>query len=337
MPRPAEELLQDPQIRGVLMAASRDPDAKLTFVVPPPPTGLDGRRRDGLVVKVPSTHVAGAAVEREGRMLVTLRRAGLGALADTVPRYVESRQVDGRPVLVCTALPGTPMSISYHQPFHTALPSLVRADYAAAAAWLRQFQDLTSCGTELVTWGTDMAEELRRRWDGDPLLPAALDRLDHAQRRMDGQRTLRTAVHGDFWFGNLLITRGAVSGVVDWEAGTPSGSPLTDLARFALSYSLYLDRHTRPGHRVLGHRGLRRTGFAPGVTHALLDDGWYPDLVRGFLSEGLRDLGLPVSLWYDVALVGLADVAASANHDDFGHGHLKLLAELPLAHGRWNR
>jgi hypothetical protein len=116
---------------------------------------------------------------------------------------------------------------------------------------------------------------------------------------------------------------------VDWEAGCPSGSPLRDLARFALSYSLYLDRHARPGHRVHGHRGLRRTGFAPGVSFALLGSGWLPQETRTFLADGLEWLALPRSLWYDVALCGIGEVAATANDDDFGVGHLELLASLP--------
>ena len=92
-------------------------------------------------------------------------------------------------------------------------------------------------------------------------------------------------MHGDFWFGNLLVAGDAVTGVVDWENGGVTGCPLRDLARFPLSYSLYLDRHTRPGHRVLGHRGLRRDGFGAGVRYALLGSGWLPDLVRGFLGR----------------------------------------------------
>ncbi|MGZ4442731.1 MAG: phosphotransferase family protein [Nocardioidaceae bacterium] len=327
-PGSVEDLIRDPGTRGVLMAASRDPDAKLTFVVPA--AGVGDRSRAALAIKIPATPVAGAAVEREGRMLVELRRSHLAELACTVPRYVESRQVHGLPVLVCTALPGTPMSVGYHQPLHTARPQLVRDDFAIAGGWLRRFQELTSHGEAPVAWAADVAADLRRRWDGHPRLRWALRRLEATGERLDGRVTAHTAVHGDFWFGNLLVRGGAVTGVVDWEAGRPSGSPLPDLARFALSYSLYLDRHTHPGHRVLGHPRLRRDGFAPGITYALHGHGWLPRTVRGFLESGLDALGLPPTLWYDVALVGVGDVAASANDDTFGNGHLELLADLPL-------
>jgi hypothetical protein len=53
-------------------------------------------------------------------------------------------------------------------------------------------------------------------------------------------------------------------------------------------------------------------------------------VVRDFLAGGLRRLGLPASLWYDVALVGLGDIAQSANDDAFGRGHLEILASLPV-------
>ncbi len=107
------------------------------------------------------------------------------------------------------------------------------------------------------------------------------------------------------------------------------------MARFALSYCLYLDRHTRPGHRVAGHPGLRRSGFGSGVRYGLLGTAWLPVLVRRFLADGLGDLGLPRGLWYDVALAGLGEIAAGANDEDFGADHLSLLASAadPTASG----
>jgi hypothetical protein len=65
------------------------------------------------------------------------------------------------------------------------------------------------------------------------------------------------------------------------------------------------------------------------VRYGLLGTSWLPGLVRGFLARGLEDLGLPRSLWYDVALTGIAEVAAHANDEAFGAGHLGLLATLP--------
>lgn len=328
--RPATGLLQGPAARGVLISASRDPDSKLTFVVPPSASGTDGRKPNpGLVVKIPATPAAGDAVEREGRMLVELRRMPLGALARTVPRYVESLSLEGLPVLVSTALPGRPMSLDYHTWRHTSRPMAVRRDLAAAAGWLTAFQNATARADAVHRWPDEVAEELSGRWDGHPDLPRALSRVALARRALADTKLPVCAVHGDFWFGNLLVDGSRVVGVVDWEAGSPKGCPLRDLARFALSYSLYVDRHTRPGRPVARHPGLRREGVAPGIRYALQGNGWLPDLVRGFLTVGLARLGAPTQAWYAVALAGIAEVAATANDEDFGAEHLTLLATLP--------
>ncbi len=322
VPAAAADLLTGPR-RGVLLSWSRDPDAKLTYVT----TSAHGER---LAVKVPTTPRAADAVEAEGRMLVALRRLTLGSLHGTVPRYVESVRADGTTVLVSTVVPGTPMSISYHRALHTARPDAVRADFRRAGRWLREFQALTSGAPAPLTWPAAVHDEVAGRWDGHPNLPAALVRLGAARERLGRAAAPTTAVHGDFWCGNTLVTGDAVSGVIDWEAGSPVGCPLRDLARFALSYCLYLDRHTRPGRRVLGHPGLRRTTFGAGVRYGLLGSGWLPTVVRDFLATGLEDLGLPRSAWYDVALVGIGEVAATANDETFGADHLTLLAGLPV-------
>jgi hypothetical protein len=317
---------------GLLMCASRDPDAKVTFV------SVGSSPGSPLVVKVPVTDAAGDAVEREGRVLVAVRRQGLGPLADSVPRYVRSPRHRGLPTLVSTAVPGTPMIQGYHAWRNTARPDEVARNLAAAGRWLTEFQTVTwRQAPQPLTWAEETAEALTRRWGRDEALPAALVRLDAARAALAGSMVPVTAVHGDFWFGNLMVDGDEVVGVVDWEMGTDAGCPLRDLARFALTYSLYLDRHTRPGHRVRGHRGLTREGLAPGIRYALTSSGWYPELVRRFLGEGLERLGVPESRWYDVALVGIAEVAVTANDDAFGRDHLRLLGELPVRARRHRR
>jgi hypothetical protein len=331
-PRSSTQPCLEPPALGVLLSASRDPDAKLTFLV----TSRRSPGADGMVVKIPATVVAGESVDREGRMLVEMRRLPLGRLGSTIPRYVESLDVKGRPVLVSTAVPGIPMTLGYHQWSHTMRPAAVRADFEAAFTWLQAFQTATTHGRPSADWPTQVLEAMSGRWDGHPALAGAVARLEMACERLSGCGTASSAVHGDFWFGNVLVEAGVVSGVVDWEHAMPCGSPLSDAARFVLSYSLYLDRHTRPGRRVLGHPRLRRSGFAPGILYALGGAGWFPELVRGTLARHLEGLGLSPGLWYDVALCGIGEVAASANADEFGAGHLELLATLPV-HARRHR
>lgn len=320
----AARLLEEPEARGVLICSSRDPDAKLTFLVTDEAPG-----KERLAVKIPSTDMAGSAIDAEKQALVEIRRLGLGSLSATVPTYVLSLDLESRPVLVSTAVAGSPMSIAYHRWPHTARESAVTADFAAAFAWLESFQTATAHGSAPTGWPGQVLRAVRARRDGHPALDDAVARVEASAARLDGWVMPSTAVHGDFWFGNIMIDRGSVSGVVDWEAGASQGSPLRDAVRFVLSYSLYLDRHTRAGRRVFGHPGLRRLGFAPGVDYALCGSGWLPELVRVTLSRHLERLGVDPDLWYDAALLGIGEVAAFANSDDFGAGHLQLLAGLP--------
>jgi hypothetical protein len=329
-PRSVQDLLFAPSTRGVLIAASRDPDSKMTFIVTPAPGTYPSGPAGPVAVKIPATPVAAAAIRHETEMLIELRGADLGSLGETVPRYVETLDSDGLPALVSTALRGRPMSVAYHHWLHTARARLVAVDFALAGGWLRRFQSATSGERGRIRWAEEVADQLRERWPGHPQLEPALIRLTAADHQLGDQRVCRTMVHGDYWFGNLLVDDGAITGVVDWEGGERSGWPLRDLVRFAVSYCLYLDRHTRPGHRVLRHRGLRRTGFGAGISYGLLGQGWLPDLVRSYLRDGLAALGLSPELWYSAALVGLGEVAALANDDGFGSDHLELLASLPL-------
>lgn len=323
--------LENGTSRGVLLSMSKDPDAKLTFLA----TSGSGLR-ERVAVKVPTTPRASSAVQAEGRMLVAIRRLPLGTIRDTIPRYVESTGDVASTVLVSTAVPGTPMSVAYHGWLHTARRDLVRADFRRVGDWLRAFQQQTCGPTVPLRWAAGVRDDVTGRWDGHPDLPAALGRLAIAEEMLRDLMLPTAAVHGDFWFGNVLVTGDEVSGVIDWESGALVGCPLRDLARFALSYCLYLDRHTRPGHRVLGHPGLRRSGFGAGVRYGLLGSSWFSATVRDFLASGLEDLGLPRGLWYAVALVGLGEVAATANDETFGSDHLGLLARLP-AYARLER
>ncbi len=328
-PRSVHDLLFAPGSRGVLMATSRDPDAKRTFVVTPPAGMFVDGPAGPVAIKIPVTGAAASAISQETRMLIALGDANLGSLATSVPRYLETLDSDGLPALVTTVVRGTPMSVGYHRWLHTARRHHVAADFGLAGWWLRHFQVATAGESARLTWAADVSDAVRDRWSSHPRFEAAQVRLSAADRQLRANRVAKTMVHGDYWFGNLLVTGGRITGVVDWESGVREGWPLRDAVRFALSYCLYLDRHTRPGHRVPGHRGLQRIGFGNGIRYALLEPGWLPDLVRLYLRMGLTNLKLPSHLWYSTALAGLGEIAATANDDEFAEQHLGLLADLP--------
>jgi hypothetical protein len=220
------------------------------------------------------------------------------------------------------------MQVGYHGWRHTARPRTVAADFAAAARWLTDLHGDSAGAREPIDLLAANLDRIAARWPAWRARRDLRSALAPVGSRLGAARTPRTVVHGDFWAGNILITDGAVTGVVDWEAGAPCGEPLRDVARFALSYSLYLDRHTRAGRRVAGHRGLRAVGWGAGIVHLLDGDGWYPRQVRGFVVTALDRLGAPGALWRDVLLGGIAEVAATADHPAFAAHHRDLLLRL---------
>ena len=311
----------------VLLSGSRDPNAKMTLVL------LDAYG-PAFVAKVPTTPGAETAVRREAYALEALAAMSLGPLSATLPRPVGCVSHLGATVLLSTALSGTSMAVKYHGWHHTARRRHVERDFAAAADWLSDLQTRSAVAAAPVSLIDDTAPALGRRFLGRPDLAAAIRTVETARARLSGYVTPRTVVHGDFWFGNLLVDGGRVTGVVDWESCAPRGEPLRDIARFVVSYALYLDRHTKAGGPVRGHRGLRATGWGAGIEHLLAADNWFSEVAQNFLTLQLGRLGVPPDRWRDVVIGGLAEVAATADDPDFAANHLQMLARIGAAQDR---
>jgi len=162
----------------------------------------------------------------------------------------------------------------------------------------------------------------------EPAAEPVIERLADVGRRLRQHRAPTTWVHGDFWPGNLLVEGGDITGVVDWERSERAGGPLRDRIRFLLGYAYYLDRHTRPGRRVRGHRGLVAGGAGGGVRYALAGTGWFPDAVRAFLARALAGCGLPADPARDAVLAEVAAVAAEASDPGFLRSYLGLFLAL---------
>ncbi|WP_427165446.1 phosphotransferase family protein [Streptomyces sp. C1-1] len=291
----------------VLLDHSHDPDARLVLLVFPPGAALPS-----LAVKVPTGPGAAAGVVREADRLRAVAALPLGAVRATVPAVLALLRHDGLPALATTAVPGVPMLVAYHRPAHHARPAPVRADFTAAAHWLTALQSATVRGGASLDLAPHVTDLL-----GPRLNAVARRRLDALRLRLGRYTAPLTAVHGDFWPGNVLVRDGRVSGVVDWEHARTAGSPLADPARFVVAYCEYLDRRTRPGRRVPGHPGLVAGRPGAALAYALEGSGWYPRLVRGFVTAALRRLGLPDGCGRDVVLAELAAVAAEATDPDF--------------------
>jgi hypothetical protein len=107
-----------------------------------------------------------------------------------------------------------------------------------------------------------------------------------------------------------------------------------DLVRFAVMHALYLDRRTSAGRRVPGHPGLRAGPWGAALDFALDGSGWFPELFRGFLQDGLARLGASPERWRDAALAGIAEVAATTDDPPFARHHLELFRRAVRRGGR---
>jgi aminoglycoside phosphotransferase len=308
------------RVRALVVNTSKDPNAKVTILLFPP-----GSVQPILAIKLPTTDAAQLAVEKERRMLADLQRLDLGCLRSSVPRVVRVLELRGRRALLTSAMAGSPQLTRYHRWRHTATPETVRADFDAVGAWLAALQERTASSVRPVDLGHELPRMLRSRFDGHPAIEETVRLLQEVLAALSATHTPLTVVHGDFWIGNLLTKGGAVSGVVDWEGGAVAGEPVRDLVRFALAYALYLDRHARAGDEVVGHPGLVAGTWGAGVIYAIRGEGWFPDLFRGFLQDGLARLGAAPELWREAALAGLAEIAATTDDPGFALGHLELL------------
>jgi len=318
---PLWEFVAKMELQSLVVATSKDPNAKFTVLLVPPETS-----EPVMVVKAPSTATAERAVDVEARMLAELADGRLGSLAHTVPRLVGLACFGGRRAAVTTALPGRPMTTAYARRGHTRDARKVATDFRAAGSWLAELQRRTAGDVAPLEMDAGVAARLHERFGGD------LEPLLAIHERLRRDRVPRTVVHGDFWCGNILLTEGSVSGVVDWEAATTRGEPARDLARFANMYALYLDLRAQRG-RVAGHPGLRAGSWGAGLEYAIDGSGWFPDLYRRFVADGLGRLGADGQSWRDVALSGVAEVAALADHDEFARRHLELFQRLSRREG----
>jgi aminoglycoside phosphotransferase len=303
--------------RRVVIAMSKDDNPKATVLVFPA-----GARHPALAIKAAATPGAQLSVEREAQALRELARLDPGLVGGTVPRLLEVQAVAGHTLLVATAQRGTPMSTGYHRWRHTASSWQVGDDFRAAASWLGLLGGVARISHAPEGW----ADRLTARWPGDP---AAMECASEAERLEEALGTgAGSVVHGDFWCGNVMRERGLVSGVVDWEHACFGGDPIRDRVRFALAYTLYLDRHSREGVRVAGHRGLSAGPWGNPVRYLLTGRGWYPELVSAFIADGLVATGRSPALWRAALVLGLVEVAALADHPEFARQHLELAAEL---------
>lgn len=320
----AWDLLTSQRVRAVVLNTSKDPDAKTTMLLFWPGSGFPWA-----AAKLPSTPRSRLAVRREAGFLLEVHTRFSGDVLRTVPRRLTAFEA-GLPAdaMLVDALDGVPLSVDYCRPGHLRSAAAVAGDFGCVARWLADLHVATAQPPAPVELGRDVLERLADRFAGDPAAARVRDRLEPAAARFAELRCPKTVVHGDLWFGNVLVEGGRVSGVVDWESADVTGDPLRDVARFALSYALYLDRGTRAGRPVRGH-AFAATEWGAGIRYLLSGVGWFPSLASNFVADAMKRLGMEPALWHELLLLGLAEVAAGADNDEWAQRHLRLLDRLP--------
>ena len=134
-------------------------------------------------------------------------------------------------------------------------------------------------------------------------LPALTDRLAQRYAALLPTISALPAVmrHGDLWAGNLLVDRGNLSGVIDWDAWHPAAVPGTDLLHLLAMEEVvrrgrsvgevWLERPwNRPAFRDLTARYWRQLGITlDGEILEAVGWGWWANQVAWGLAR-LPDL-----------------------------------------------
>lgn len=247
-------------------------------------------------------HAPGSApaVEAEARLLSELALVLPPDLLGTTPRAIGPVDVDGRPALVMTGVPGLLRSRRRAQ--SSPQPRALEA----VQAWLTKLWALGGGPHGRIDLGHDAAGTLYARYAGWAPLAPTLGAVYAARVRLEDVEIRRTITHGHLSPRLVGLLDGAVVGVDDWGSGAICGDPLRDLGGFAV----------RSAGERLGEIVAGRTTYARSV--------------RDFIGAGLDTLGLPESHWRDVALLTQAERAVR-ELERGGSGQVEVLARAVAA------
>jgi aminoglycoside phosphotransferase (APT) family kinase protein len=288
------------------------------------------------LVKVARREDAEASLVAEHAALTRLQSAG-DWVRSQAPVPLGLDRVGGRLVLAQSFLDGDPMTTRYYMPGHTRSRRRVARDFDKAGAWLSRFHQETSTGAAPFDDGVIARlvrapiERYRAEigWSSDEA--SLFDEVLVRAEELRGTPLPMCAGHGDFWMGNLMATRRGITGAVDWEHSSPSTTPFDDMYKFPTSYSFYLDRALPRLGRVPGHPGWtaarehwRRTSDwanLAGFGYAFFGDGWYPNLVRSWITERASTLGMAPALHPVLFPIFLARQATTLADPIFRNGY----------------
>lgn len=179
------------------------------------------------------------------------------------------------------------------------VPQVVQAHFEKSANWLLAFNRQTSTGQFSSNSVNDIRIELNKVIYPDSATVFANEEqkaicdslIDTIGSTLTGIQVLKTCEHGDFWAGNIYLTRSDSIGVVDWTDAQFNRLPLYDVAFFSVSYALGFS--SSQGNQLWMFEKL------------IQKQGWFADLVYKTLDNYCRQVGLPNSLDPSF-LIGLA-------------------------------
>ncbi|HHX40684.1 MAG TPA: methyltransferase domain-containing protein [Armatimonadetes bacterium] len=221
---------------GIVAARSRPyQGARAHFIAIDPTTA-----RPRFLVKVARDAGASGVIDREFRMLTTLREALTSEMRATIPEALARFTVHGHPASAQSYLEGRHLAALLAETPRRHRPEAAADLLGHATIWLSRFHRETARD---VTLTRDLLDELLLSDLARVLETCAftdqarslLASLKEDALRLVGQRIPLVCEHRDFWAKNILMD-GTTIRVVDWDLAASDRLPLGDL--FELIHSL---------------------------------------------------------------------------------------------------
>lgn len=247
--------------------------------------------RADVVVKVARLEYGEFTLRRERDLLTRISQDPRAAQwSGTVPAEVWTGIHNGRFVAVQERKAGLPLAeLAHERAMRDLVAEKIQEIHATTA------RPVVADDVRLMRWLLGPARnvaDLLRRWGRGDLAGAVTGWAYATADRLRCQECRVALVHGDMWPGNVLLHRGAVTGVIDWDQGAYDDAALHDL----LHLDLYTEaRERRSDLGVLVREALldRGTGGREGSTSRLPN--------AGAIRRGCEDLGLGAEdalAWY---------------------------------------
>jgi Ser/Thr protein kinase RdoA (MazF antagonist) len=248
------------------------------------------RATPALVGKLPRHMRDVAGLEREAD---ALRAVGSALADDSVPALLAFENDPERPLLLESALSGTPLS-----------PAALRRDrrrssVKAVVAWVERLGVETAHPADGDAWFDRLVREpLRSLPEVQPGLRGLVELTLERSEELLGAGLPLVFEHGDLCHPNLLIRADGSVGVLDWERAEPAGLPAFDLFVF-LAYASDAGRQgvldpffgRRPWAWELAEGYAERLDIDPGLLRPLLAASCARAVASG------ADLSRHVPLW----------------------------------------